>query len=108
MGCVLGVWWTSAAALWAAESRPLKKLPADVLRWSTAWVEIPKQVYEIGQDYGPVAAVTWGPTKGTAMMVGSTTKELWNATKPDKRPAHSPSQYSKHKHPTGPLFRYEF
>ena len=87
-----------------AESRPLKQLPADVVRWSTLWVEVPKQVYEVGQEEGPLAAMTWGPVKGTAVFVNSTAKELWDATKPDQRPGHQLSG----KRPAGAIVRYEF
>ncbi len=87
-----------------AESRPLEQLPKDLLRWSTLWMDIPKQMYEVGQEDGPLAALTWGPTKGTAVMVQSTTKELWDVVKPDQRPHQRQGQ----DHSKGLIVRYEF
>lgn len=87
-----------------AASKPLEKLPVDLMRWSTLWVAIPKSMAEVGQDDGPLAALTWGPVKGTAVLVESTTKEVWNTVKPDQRPGHRPSS----QHPKGLIFRYEF
>jgi len=87
-----------------AESRPLKQLPSDLLRWSTIWTEVPRAIYEVGRRDGPVAAVTWGPTQGTARLIESTTEEVWKAMKPDKRPrsrAHG-------KDVKGIVARYEF
>ena len=87
-----------------AESRPLEQLPKDLLRWSTLWMDIPKQMYEVGQEEGPLAALTWGPTKGTAVMLQSTTQELWDVVKPDKRPQRSQGVDN----PKGLIVRYEF
>ena len=96
----VGGWVPSALA----ESRPLKQLPTDVVKWSTMWVEVPRQMVEVGKDEGPLAALTWGPAKGTAMMIQSTTKELWDAVKPDQRPRHQ----SGTSQPVGAILRYEF
>ncbi len=87
-----------------AESKPLRELPTDLMRWSTLWTAIPRQMYEVGQEDGPLAAVTWGPTKGTAQVIQQTTEELWNAAKPDHRPGHE----STVKGSNGVLLRYEF
>lgn len=99
-GMVMGV-----AKLASAQSRPLEQLPKDVAKWSTVWVEVPKQMYEVGKDDGPLAALTWGSAKGTAVMIDSTTKDLWNAWKPDEKPGHESTADDD---VTGPLFRYEF
>lgn len=99
----LSLWFGATTYSEAAVNRPLKKLPADLFRWSLVWVEVPKRMYEVGQDHGPLAAMTWGPTKGTMTMVGATGKELWGAVQTEKHPAHKPR-----KQPNGPLFRYEF
>jgi hypothetical protein len=88
-----------------AERRPLRQLPEDVVRWSTVWLQIPEQMMEVGRTDGPVAAMTWGPTKGAAMMVHSTVKELWEAAKPDKRPGRRRSRPGE---PRGVMVRYEF
>jgi len=87
-----------------AESRPIEQLPGDVVRWSTLWVAIPKSMVEVGQEDGPLAALTWGPVKGTAALVESTAKEVWDTVKPDHTPGHRPNS----PHPKGLIFRYEF
>jgi len=87
-----------------AERRPIKQLPVDVVRWSTLWVNVPKEMVEVGQEYGPLAALTWGPTKGTAVMIESTTEELWKAMKPDKRSRRRLEGDGT----KGLIFRYEF
>lgn len=87
-----------------AESRPIEQLPKDLLRWSTLWMDIPKQMYAVGQEEGLLAALTWGPTKGTAVMVQSTTKEVWDVVKPDQRPHQRQGRDS----PKGLIVRYEF
>lgn len=99
MGCWL---WTMTPGF--AEERPFKQLPHDLLRWSLAWVAIPQQMVEVGRAYGPLAALTWGPAKGTAVLVDTTTKELWSAAKQDDRPRRrSREDYAK-----GVMFRYAF
>lgn len=101
-----GVWVASLLIVppVQAESRPLKQLPKDLVRWSTLWMTVPEQMMDVAVDYGPLAAVTWGPAKGTATMVERTTRDLWNATKPDKHPGaqRDPSRLK------GPVFRYTF
>jgi len=87
-----------------AASKPLEKLPEDIARWSTLWVAIPKSMAKVGQDDGPLAALTWGPVKGTAVLVESTTKEVWDTVKPDQRLGHHPGS----QHPKGLIFHYEF
>lgn len=89
-----------------AEGRPMKQLPADLVQWSTLWMEVPRQMVEVGKDDGPVAAVTWGPAQGAAMMIQSTTKKLWDAIKPDQRPGSGFD--SDDDETTGLIFRYEF
>jgi len=94
----------SAGASVSAESKPIEQLPKDVVRWSTLWVNVPKEMVEVGQEYGPLAALTWGPTKGTAVMIESTTEELWKAMKPDKRSRRRLEGDGT----KGLIFRYEF
>ena len=65
----------------------------------------PQQMLEVGRDEGPLAALTWGPTKGTVKLIESTTKELWDVAKPDKeRPGRRPGGDG----PKGLIIRYEF
>ncbi len=102
---IMGCWMASAAsATGAAESKPLNDLPTDLTYWSTMWVEVPRQMYGVGQEEGPIAAMTWGPVRGTVMLVNATTKALWDAAKPETRPAHQ----SRNKQLLGPMLRYEF
>ena len=86
-----------------AQSRPLGQLPADLWRWSTVWAYVPQQMYAVGIDHGPVAAVTWGPAKGAVLMIHSTTQDVWNAAQPDDRPGRRDDSDM-----SGPLFRYDF
>ena len=87
----------------SAETRPIAQLPGDLVRWTTVWTDVPQQMYAVTLDHGPVAGLTWGPTKGTALMVTSTTKEIWGAMQRDERPGHRSNEDVN-----GPLFRYEF
>ena len=89
----------------AAQHKSIRQLPDDVVRWSTAWLIIPEQMYEVAQTNGPVAALTWGPAKGAAVMVHSTIKGLWEAAKPDPRPVRRAQQPNE---PRGVMLRYEF
>ena len=88
----------------AAQDKPIQALPGDLVKWSTLWVEIPKEMYSVGQDAGPLAAVTWGPVKGAAALVNVTTKTLWDAAQ-QKTPQ---GRRTKGGQPVGPLLRYEF
>ena len=88
----------------AAQGKPIQELPGDLVKWSTLWVEVPRQMYGVGQDAGPLAAMTWGPVKGTAMFVNVTTKALWDAAQSEKRQGHRPTSGQ----PEGPILRYEF
>jgi len=95
----------SGESLVSAESKSLDELPVDVFRWSTLWVSIPQEMHQVGRHEGPLAAMTWGPVKGTAALMGTATKEVWRAAKPDRRPGHySPTR----KGPSGLILRYEF
>ncbi len=102
---VVGVWCGTMATA-SADARPLKQLPADVWRWSMSWTEVPKQMLEVGQEYGPVAAVTWGPVQGASSLIGSTTKELWDIMKADKHVRRS--AYAPNRSTGTALVRYEF
>jgi hypothetical protein len=99
---IVGVLVGGIPSAWA-EGRPIEQFPGDVVRWSTMWVEVPQQMYAVGQADGPFAALTWGPAKGTAAFIESATQELWDALKPDTRPGHSSPRGVQ-----GALFRYEF
>ena len=105
-GAVMATVWLATMATASAEGRPLKQLPADVARWSMSWTEVPKQMVEVGQEYGPIAAVTWGPVQGAASLIGSTTKELWDIMKADKQARRSAS--APRRSTGSALVRYEF
>jgi len=85
-----------SVAAQAADTKPLEDLPADLAHWSTFWVELPKQMYGVGQEEGPISAMTWGPVRGTVMLMDAATKALWDAAKQDQRPGR------------GAILRYEF
>ena len=87
----------------AAESKPIEQLPGDVVRWSTTWMEIPKQMIQVSRDEGPLSGFMWGPAKGTMLMVRSTTAALWEVVKPTQQPV--PAGREKD---SGALLRYEF
>ena len=91
------------SAVWA-ESRPIKQLPGDVVRWSMVWTHIPEDMATVGYEDGPLAAVTWGPMKGTASMVHATTDELWSVLKPDT--GHARPRRADDLH--GVIVRYTF
>ncbi len=95
--------WGVATAVPAAERKPIEQLPGDVVRWSTTWAEIPKQMVQVSQDEGPLSGLMWGPAKGTAMMMRSTTDVVWEMIKPDQRPEPK----GREKKP-GMVFHYEF
>ena len=96
----------AALAAWA-ESRPIQELPKDVVHWSTVWTEVPKQMIEVNRDLGPLAALTWGPAKGTVVMVRTTGEALWNTMKTEGS-APPRSSDARAKDINGPIFRYEF
>ena len=102
-GIVLGIGMSLSSVVFA-ESKPIEQLPKDIARWSTMWVEIPEQMVRVGQEDGPVAALTVGPAKGTAKFMQSTGEEVWKAVKPDHRPGHQPGEDT----PRGAILRYGF
>ena len=95
----------TSSVSFAAQHKSIRQLPDDVVRWSTAWLIIPEQMYEVAKTDGPIAALTWGPAKGTAVMVHSTVKGLWEAAKPDSRPVRRAQRPNE---PRGVMLRYEF
>lgn len=103
VGMIAGAFLAGTGAA-QAEGRSIKQLPSDLVRCSLLWTEVPKQMVEVGKDEGPVAALTWGPVKGTAVMVESATKGIWDVMKSN----HATRRYSSRKNPSGPIFRYEF
>lgn len=104
IGVMVGAVMTGAAAASAAESKPIEQLPRDVMRWATMWTAIPQEMFGVGQEEGPLAALTWGPAKGTVVFVDAATRELWNAAKSNKRT----EQRTSGKQSTNPILRYEF
>lgn len=104
IGLVLGCFWCRGLSAYA-ESRPIEQLPRDLANWSTMWWAIPEQMLEVASVYGPVAAVTWGPTKGAWTMLDRTSRDVWQAAKSEKRPGHA-SPYRRQT--PGAIFRYEF
>ena len=104
MAAVMAGMWCGTMATASAQGRPIKQLPADLARWSMSWTEVSKQIVEVGQDYGPVAAVTWGPVQGAASMLNATTQELWDLMKADKAARQSARRPSSGM----ALVRYEF
>lgn len=87
-----------------AESKPIAELPGDLVRWSTMWMDIPQQMVAVGQEEGPLAAMTWGPVRGAAVFMNTTTKALWEAAQSEQRAGHQLSG----KRPNDAIFRYEF
>ena len=87
-----------------AATKPIQQLPADVARWSTLWMNIPNSMIEEGQEHGPLAALTWGPAKGTVEFARATKKEVWDSVKPDQKRGYR----SRTQREIGPVFRYGF
>ncbi len=101
VGAAMTVGMTTAVL--AAERKPIDQLPGDVVRWSTTWMEIPKQVAEVSRNEGPLSGVVWGPAKGTALMIRSTTAALWELAQPEQQPVPQ----GRDREP-GMIVRYEF
>lgn len=93
---MLMVGLSCSVAAYAADAKPLEDLPSDLAHWSTLWMELPKQMYGVGQEEGPVSAMTWGSVRGTVKLVDATSKAVWAAAKQDSRPGR------------GAILRYEF
>ena len=104
VGAVVGCLLCRMTAAQAAESKPLSELPRDLVRWSTLWMDIPRAMYDVGMEEGPLNAVTWGPVKGTAMLMGTTTQTLWSVVQPETRQGHK----SKASPTPGVILQYEF
>jgi len=85
-------------------ARPIQQLPKDVLRWSMLWAHVPKQMYVVGQEEGPLSAVAWGPAKGLAALMRATTDEVERTVKPERRARQGRGR----SYPPGALLRYEF
>ena len=94
----------SGGPLALAASRPITQLPEDVVRMSTSWMVIPKDMVEVGREHGPLAALTWGPAKGMTTFVRSTASGIWDTVKLDK----TRSRPASRGRPNGAIFRYEF
>ena len=104
LGVVLVTGLVGGEPLAFAASRPIKQLPGDIVRVSTIWMAIPKDMVEVGREHGPLAALTWGPAKGMTTFVRSTASEIWDTVKPDKKR----SRLASRGRPNGAIFRYEF
>lgn len=89
-----------------AEDRPIRHLPQDFLRFSTAWMAIPKEMFRVNHRWGPFVAILWGPVKGSARFVHSAGKECWDIMKTDDDKKHRPSRKAKSIH--GMVVSYEF
>ena len=100
----LWVGWGWVRTAYAAEARPIKDLPKDVVRWSTLWTHVPEEMVKVGQKEGLASAVTWGPTKGAAVMIQATADEVWKTVKPDQKKRHG----QPNNDPAGAILRYEF
>ena len=83
-----------------AQSKAIRQLPTDLAGWSTLWLGVPKDMVEVGREHGPLAAMTWGPVKGTASFVRSSVAEVWETVKVD--------QQSERQRPAGAILYYEF
>ena len=108
MGVLVAMLMVGGVRAAAAEDRPIEQLPNDVVHWSMLWVEVPKAMMTVGVEHGPLAALTWGPIKGTAAVVESTTKELWKTLKRDEDHPRKGRALAREGDPKGPIFRYEF
>ena len=96
--------WLAGMGIAVAGGQPIGQLPVDVARWSTFWIAVPNEMADVGQEYGPLAALTWGPIKGTAHMVQSVAKELWGVAKMD----WTRGTQANRGRPNNALLRYEF
>ncbi len=101
---IMATGFMSGGPLAFAASRPIEQLPGDIVRVSTLWMAIPKDMVEVGREHGPLAALTWGPAKGMTTFVRSTASEIWDTVKPDK----TRSRLASRGRPNGAIFRYEF
>jgi len=65
-------------------SKPIQQFPKDIVNLATAWREIPKTTYHVGQEDGAIIGVVVGPIKGTTSMVKNISKGVWQALNSDK------------------------
>jgi len=65
-------------------SKSIQQFPKDVVNLATAWREIPKTSYNVGQDEGTIPGVTLGLIKGTTTMVKNISKGMWQSLNSDK------------------------
>ena len=91
------------APAWA-QTKPLQELPGDLVHWSTMPMAVPNTIRQVGVEEGPISAMVWGPTKGSAVLLRSASEELWALVKPDPAPEHGP----RPKRPVGMILSYEF
>jgi len=75
----------------ATKSKTLQQFPKDVLNLATAWREIPKTVYHVGQDEGTVVGLVVGPIKGATSMAKNISKGLLQSLNSDKNQNDSKS-----------------
>ena len=91
------------ASVGFAQTKPLSDLPQDVVMFSTGWTEIPKQMYQAGQESGTIAGVARGSAEGAGNFVTKTARGIWNVLKPN--PEHQAGRLDQ---PSGLAFRYAF
>ena len=70
-------------------SKPIQQFPKDVVNLATAWREIPKTAYHVGQEDGAIIGIVVGPIKGTASMAKNISKGVWQSLISDKDPNES-------------------
>jgi len=68
----------------AGRAKPLKQFPKDVINLATAWREIPKTTYHVGQEDGAIIGIVLGPIKGTTLMAKNISKGFWQSLNSDK------------------------
>jgi hypothetical protein len=60
------------------QAEELQNLPQHTYRLSSAWVEIPRGIWDEGVERGTLAALTAGPLKGTVGFVEQTVEATWD------------------------------
>jgi putative exosortase-associated protein (TIGR04073 family) len=53
----------------AQEANALTKFGRGLVNMGSCWLEVPKQAYEVTKEDGPLAGITYGIVKGTAMGI---------------------------------------
>jgi len=79
-------------------SKPIQQFPKDVMNLATAWREIPKTAFDVGQEDGVIIGIVVGSIKGTTSMAKNISKGVWQSLNSDKDQNES----------KGFVFNYEF